>query len=198
MGGESTSASATGSREKLGKTTTATAGCGAPSAMAGKRDLSGEEMMAMHRDTLRVEDEVGLEAIGGRAARDPASQFVFTLSFFVRLSIWRSEAIEGPFRSADISAASPVPNTYTAPPTAPARQPTCAISASPPHFGTTAPKPAPNNPIERRCRATRGSANATVVALGGCGDNVKAAKGACTVGGRLKRLDRKLWKGTSA
>ena len=173
--------------------------------MAGKRDLSGEEMMAMHRDTLRVDDEVGLNAGGARAAREPANHLVFTLSPFVKFSFFCVEvetsssaliAVSG--LSCEVPEARPVPNTYTAPPTAPARQPTCAISASPPHFGTTAPKPGPNSPIERKCRATRGSANATVVALGGSGDNVKAAKGACTAGGRLKRLDRKLWKGTSA
>ena len=62
MGGESGSPSAAGCIDELGKTTTATAGCGDPSAMAGKRDLSCEETIATHRDTFRVEDEIGLVA----------------------------------------------------------------------------------------------------------------------------------------
>ena len=115
----------------------------------------------------------------------------------------QSEALECPLLSwvsaisgrASFCSLMCLPSTYTPPPTAPARQATCAISANPPHLGATAPNPGPNSPIEVRCRCIRGRAYAVVVFEGIFGESVRASRGACSFAGILYCDERKSGNG---
>lgn len=140
---------------------TAPAGIGPPSDVRGKSDARGEETMDMLRDVVTVSSaRAGRPWMTARRSLSrPTSHLVDTFSPPSSCNCVLGSSSRRSFSTDRM----PLLSTYTPPPTAHARQATCTTSASPPHFGKTAPKPGPNTPRLRRCRAILGRATAVDV-----------------------------------
>ena len=168
--------------------TTAPAGVTPPSDVGGNSWTSGGVTIDM---LLVMRPVVSRVPIDGKSSEHPASHLVVIFSPSESTSLmWSSEAEE--------IESMPFFKTYTPPPTAPARQATCAISASPPHLGKTAPKPGPKTPMLRRWRAINGNAEPVHVLFAALGSRVKDSRAPCDDGGRPNFCWRKSGKGLSA
>lgn len=167
-----------------GKKTTAPAEDGAPSAGEGNSAHRGEETMLMPRQTCSVWE------VDGPGFKSGEWFGVLTIQWALTFTPPSRTTLSGPCSPWSVSGMSilsiPLRRTYIPPPTAPARQATWAISASPPHFDMTEAKPGPNFPTDVRCRWIDVRASNVVVWDGVSGDEVRATMGACKSAGILK------------
>ena len=163
----------------LGNTMTVAAGGGAPSTVLGNSIDNGEDRTEILQLAMGAFEDSELTFSVGKSWEQPATQVVFISSSSnctsrVSLDSLLSSGSTCPVPWSCRMLCMPLPRTYIPPPTAPARQPICAISAIPPHLGMTEPNPGPKTPLDVRWRYMRGRAYDVDVWSGGLGERVNA------------------------
>ena len=171
-----------------GTATTAPAGVTPPSEVGGKSVASAGVTTKIPFDNPSV---MARDDLAGISSGQPTSHDVVIFSPSERTSSVMPSA-------SDEHDLMPFLRIYTPPPTAPARHATWAISARPPHFGNTAPKPAPKTPMLRRCREILGNAVAVLTRAEGPDPSVKASSAPCEDVGKPNFFCRKSVNGVSA